>query len=278
MINNNPNRNCSIELVKQVLNNDFILIITANSIEFKSLENILKPLNGLDYIVECDIDSHHLYFGILGVAPVGIVKLKDQGSIKKLASHGVLHDIYSRIIYNGVFAVGNCFAINDDLDIGNVIASSQLIPYDISEIKDGKRSSAEPVDSIKFKSLLELCKTDDVFKELDFDIVLGQVLSSETLVNCKKHKSEIKECYTEALAGEMEGTGVATFCSKKKIPWGIVKAISDKGDGKKHETEDKKPECAANAAITMSLILSKKRYLDNYFNINPEHDYSHKII
>jgi nucleoside phosphorylase len=75
---------------------------------------------------------------------------------------------------------------------------------------------------------------------------IGTVLTSNTVVNSQRLVGQLREKYPDAIAGEMEGTGVyeATLLDHKP-DWIMVKAISDWGYDK---TDAGQPKAARNAA------------------------------
>lgn len=209
-------RCCSNEVIQTVLEDGFIGVLTANSIEFNSVYNLIEPFYGLDYIISGAIESNKLFFGVLGCAPICLIKLKDQGSVKKNASLNILHELSEKLPLKSVLAVGNCFLINDSLELGDVVISTSIYPCDTNKIENGVRSKVKPIKSQKFNSFIGLSDVSKILEEFEFNIKTGPIVSTETLVDCERYKSDLVKTYSDVLAGEMEGTGVASFCSKKK--------------------------------------------------------------
>lgn len=91
---------------------------------------------------------------------------------------------------------------------------------------------------------------------------IGTILTSNTLVNSTALVKELRSQFPDAIAGEMEGIGVAEATMEEFKPdWIVVKAISDWGYDK---TDDRQIEAAHNVAkflvgVLASGALSRRR-------------------
>lgn len=74
----------------------------------------------------------------------------------------------------------------------------------------------------------------------------GPILSGEKLVDEADFKAALFHRFPQAIGGEMEGSGLCATAIRCHVPWILVKAICDWGDGKKH----KKFQPLAAAAAT----------------------------
>jgi len=92
-------------------------------------------------------------------------------------------------------------------------------------------------------------------------IHFGAILSGEKLVDNPEFKSELFAQYSQAIGGEMEGAGLCAATGRMGVPWILVKAISDWGDGKKHNKHQ--PLAAAAAASLVHYVLSQKTALSS---------------
>ena len=66
----------------------------------------------------------------------------------------------------------------------------------------------------------------------------GRMLSGGKLVDHRGFRAALHKRFPDAVAGEMEGTGVAAACARRDMPWLMVKGVSDRGDGSKHTRAD----------------------------------------
>jgi hypothetical protein len=74
-------------------------------------------------------------------------------------------------------------------------------------------------------------------------------LSGEKLIDDPDFKAELFDQYPQAIGGEMEGAGLVAAALRGGVPWLLVKAVCDWGDGKKHS---KHQPLAAAAAVSLS--------------------------
>ena len=86
---------------------------------------------------------------------------------------------------------------------------------------------------------------------------LGQMLCGEKLVDFPGFKKELRQRFPDAIGVEMESSGVAAACARRAVPWIMLKAASDAGDGTKNTFhKDKDAAQRAGARVAMSLLLS----------------------
>lgn len=58
----------------------------------------------------------------------------------------------------------------------------------------------------------------------------GLVLSGDRLISTDAARAELRSVFPDALAVEMEGAAVAQVCAERKVPFAVVRAISDTAD------------------------------------------------
>jgi adenosylhomocysteine nucleosidase len=58
----------------------------------------------------------------------------------------------------------------------------------------------------------------------------GLVLSGDRFISTNAARAELRSLFPDALAVEMEGAAVAQVCAERKIPFAVVRAISDTAD------------------------------------------------
>lgn len=89
----------------------------------------------------------------------------------------------------------------------------------------------------------------------------GAIAAGEVVLNSRiSHEARmLREHYNDALAIEMESSGVAQAGHLNGVPVGIVRGISDRADGTKSSTHDRnwQPRAAANAAAFATILASE---------------------
>jgi adenosylhomocysteine nucleosidase len=58
----------------------------------------------------------------------------------------------------------------------------------------------------------------------------GLVLSGDQFISSNAARSELRSLFPDALAVEMEGAAVAQVCAERKVPFAVVRVISDTAD------------------------------------------------
>ncbi len=212
----------------------------------------------LRHIEDQDVRRWHdftFYEGTLHKTPVVVVK---SGIGKVFASMITQHliDFYTpaHVLFTGVAG-----ALNPDYGIGDVVISRDCVQHDMEVSALGFERGRIPYTDYKiFKAdpkLAELAKQADV----DHPIHSGRILTGDQFFTRKKlHESAY---LTEELNGdaiEMEGAAVGQVCSLNKVPFLIVRTISDKADEEASVNFNEfLPVVARNSYSIVDHILSK---------------------
>lgn len=132
-----------------------------------------------------------------------------------------------------VINVGTAGSLNDELEIGDLIIADKLVQHDfditgfgyekgyISEV--GKYFNCDKKLINKAKETIEKIGSD-------FNMIIGAIATGDVFCTDINMKKEIrKEFYAECI--EMEGAAIAQVCTLDKIPFIVIRAISDKPNG-----------------------------------------------
>ncbi|HET9894556.1 MAG TPA: hypothetical protein VFQ44_06435 [Streptosporangiaceae bacterium] len=149
-----------------------------------------------------------------------------------------------------VILTGICFGLRpgDGQRLGDIVVAEEVHNIDHRKvvedrgvertIRRGAHGQASPALLDRFQAA---ASTWDGAR-----VHFGQVLTSSTLVNSGSLVARLRAEFPDALAGEMEGTGVYEAAREGVKPnWIMVKAISDWGCAK---TDDHQPLAARNTA------------------------------
>lgn len=120
--------------------------------------------------------------------------------------------------------------INPKLKIGDLIAATQLCQYDLDITAFGHPHGYVPEGSVYIQpssKLLQIAK--EVADEKGIDLIGGIVATGDQFVTDEVKKEWIQNTF-EADALEMEGGAVAVVCDAFKIPFFIMRSISDTAD------------------------------------------------
>lgn len=169
------------------------------------------------------------YEGILNGAEVVIVR-SGVGKVNAALCTQILADLYhvTHIINTGVAG-----SLNPKLDIGDILISKDALHHDVDATVFGYQPGEVPQLGLREfpadQQLAFLAK--EVCEKVNPDIhaILGRVVSGDQFI-CQ---NEVKERLIREFQGdcaEMEGAAIAHGAYLNKIPFVILRAISDKAD------------------------------------------------
>ena len=132
-----------------------------------------------------------------------------------------------------VINVGTAGSLNENIEIGDVVIGEKLVQHDF-DITAGGREKGYITDVGKYfysdKNLIEKTKqTIENMKE-NFNVFIGTIATGDIFVQDIKVKDGIKVEFN-ADCTEMEGAAIAQVCTLDKIPFIVIRSISDKPNG-----------------------------------------------
>lgn len=132
------------------------------------------------------------------------------------------------VIFTGVAG-----ALNRDLDIGDVVLGKVCIQHDIDVQALGFMRGAIPYTELReFKGDETLLHIAGSTKLKGSKVISGTILTGDQFITAKEmseHKYLIDEMHGDAI--EMEGGSIAQVCTLNRIPFVIVRTVSDRADG-----------------------------------------------
>jgi len=158
------------------------------------------------------------------------------------------------IIFTGVAG-----AINDKLDIMDVVISTDLAQHDydttvfgsklgaVPGSKDGKFFADKKLVEKAYNSAVKVLGKDKVYK--------GTIVTGDQFIADKK-KVKSLETNFGAWAVEMEGAAVAHVATLHNIPFVVIRSMSDKADGSAHMAyEEFEVKAAEKSVLIVKEIL-----------------------
>lgn len=137
---------------------------------------------------------------------------------------------------DSIINTGVAGAIYDGLDVGEIVISKDVIQHDFDATGFGYKLGQIPrLDEYIFKadeSLVNIAK-DVCEKETDTKVFVGRVLSGDIFVADASLKDRLWKEFGGYCA-EMEGAAIGQVCYLNKIPFVILRSMSDKADGSAH--------------------------------------------
>lgn len=136
-----------------------------------------------------------------------------------------------------VINTGIAGSLNNNINIGDIVISTDLIHHDMDAVAFGYPKGQIPqMDKFSFQSDSALRSLAvKVCREVNPDIQVfeGRIASGDQFVADQSVKDFIVSEFG-AYAVEMEGAAIAQAASLNKIPFLVIRAISDKADGSAH--------------------------------------------
>lgn len=132
-----------------------------------------------------------------------------------------------------VINVGTAGGLNNDIEIGDIVIAEKLVQHDF-DITAGRHEKGYIPNTGKYfecdKKLIKRSK--EVINSLNenFKAVVGLIATGDIFVQDINVKNRIKEEF-DADCVEMEGAAIAQVCTLDKIPFIVIRAISDKPNG-----------------------------------------------
>lgn len=133
-----------------------------------------------------------------------------------------------------VINTGIAGGLYKDINIGDIVIATEALQHDMDATGFGYAKGVIPqmptsvfkADDNLRKKAVEICQ--DVNK--DISVYEGRVLSGDCFVSDNEKKKELWDLF-EGYCTEMEGAAIAQTAYLNKIPYLVIRAISDKADG-----------------------------------------------
>ena len=171
----------------------------------------------------------NFYEGTLNNVPVVVVKC-GIGKVNAALCVQILIDLYNvtHIINTGVAG-----SLNAKLDIGDILISKEALHHDMDVTIFGYQPGEVPqlgvrefpADEKMIQAAQKACGT----LEDPVNAIVGRVVSGDQFISDKAVKNRLIEVFQGDCA-EMEGASIAHGAYLNKIPFVIIRAISDKAD------------------------------------------------
>ena len=142
---------------------------------------------------------------------------------------------------DAIINVGSAGATNEQLNIGDIVIGKKLIQHDFDITAFGHPKGyisnvGEYVESDE-RLIKKIEKAISDIKENDFKIKIGTIVSGDIFCTEIKMKEKVRTKFN-ADAIEMEGAAIAQVCKLDKVPFIIIRSISDNPNGNNNITFD----------------------------------------
>ncbi len=192
-------------------------------------EEIIAIRRKMTITVTKSIASMAFYIGEINGQKIVLVRC-GIGKVNAAVCTQVLIDLFdvSYIINTGVAG-----GLHPDINIGDIIISSDTVEHDMDVTAFGHDKGFIPrMDKTFFEAdkwLVDVAQKAAEVIQGDHKVYVGRIASGDQFVSSMKVKEEIYTNFT-AYCAEMEGAAIAHTCFLNKIPFVVIRAISDKAD------------------------------------------------
>ena len=218
-----------------------LLILTATDLEDTQLVNVLRR-KGVQIVKVLPLEGMSVrYFGVHRGISVFHAR-SSAGASGTMGSSSVTQEAISSIKPDFVVSAGICFGMQEGkYKLADVMISSRVRLYEPQRVTtvdnpsgDSEQTTITPRGDLLAAShiLIDRLRSLRMLNEYDFKIGEGIILSGDKLVDSKAFIDQLRAIEPEAIAGEMEATGVAAISQRLKKDWIVVKGICDWGHGK----------------------------------------------
>ena len=135
---------------------------------------------------------------------------------------------------DAVINTGIAGSLNAKINIGDIVISTDVVHHDMDAVNFGYAPGQIPqMDVFSFEADEELAnKAEKVCREVNPEIQVfkGRVVSGDQFISDHQVKERIIQLF-DGYCTEMEGAAIAQAAWLNKVPYLVIRAISDKADG-----------------------------------------------
>lgn len=216
-------------------------------------EEIETLLHLMENKTEKEIAGSVFHDGVLEGLPVTVVQC-GIGKVNAALCTQILCDLFgvTHLVNTGIAG-----SLCNDLDIGDMVVSQDAMYHDVDAVAfgypmgkvPGMNVTAFPADETMIAYAFAAAEEVN-----PGHTKIGRVASGDQFVASREVKDRIVSI-THALCTEMEGTAIAQTAYRNRLPFVILRAISDKADDSTHMDYPTFESIAAHrcAAVTQTL-------------------------
>ena len=201
----------------------YIGIITAINEELNAIKSIMKEIQK-ETIYELEF-----YKGIINNKKYILVKC----GIGKVNSARTTQILIDKFDIEYIINTGSAGGLSNNLKIGDIVVGKRMVQHDFDTTVFGHEKGYIENTGKFFnsdKKLIEDCKN---VKIEGTKIVFGNIGSGDIFCTDIKMKEKIQKKF-ECDCVEMEGAAIAQVCYLNRVPFIVIRSISDIPNGKNH--------------------------------------------
>ena len=201
-------------------------IIAAEEIEMQVIKDLTKNIE----IIE--IFNLEFIKGKINDKDIVLVK-SGEGKVNAARTTQIMIDNFE---IDFVINVGSAGAVNPELNVQDIVIADRLIQYDF-DISPLGYEKAEICGIGKYlecdKGLVEKLKNTIEQLEKDNKIVIGLIGTADSFCSGSEMAKSIRDEFNVECI-EMEGAAIAQVCILDRVPFVVIRGISDTANGNNH--------------------------------------------
>lgn len=198
-------------------------IIGAMDEEVAKLKECLEEANVVEKA------GMEFYSGKLNEKEVVVVR-SGVGKVNAACCTQILIDVFD---VDAIINTGIAGSLNAEINIGDVVISTDVLHHDVNAEKFGyKRGQVPRMEVYSFaadEKLREVAKLANQKVNAEISVFEGRIVSGDQFIADDKRKQEIISDF-EGYCTEMEGAAIGQCAYLNKVPFVVIRSISDKAD------------------------------------------------
>ncbi len=127
-----------------------------------------------------------------------------------------------------VINVGSAGGLHSELEIGDVIISIEVRYHDVDLTVWGYEHGQIPKSPAGFMPSEKLIQAaEDAALTMNMQVTRGLIISGDIFIQEEEHLKKLQKNFPKAHAVEMEGAAIAHACHQLKVPFVIIRALTD---------------------------------------------------
>jgi adenosylhomocysteine nucleosidase len=197
-------------------------IIGAMDIEVESLKRLLKDVR------KEKISNIEFFLGKIGETETVIAKCGVGKVFAAICAQTMILHFKPDVIVN----IGVAGGLSDNLNIGDIVIADSVAQHDMDTTALGDaRGFLTEIELVKIpadRNILAVLEDSCRYAGINYEV--GTIASGDQFVSSEDKKQFIKDTFS-AKACEMEGAAIGQVCFVNKVPFGVLRAISDGANG-----------------------------------------------
>lgn len=205
-----------------------------------------------------DIGPFRFYEGETEDGKEVVVSRSGIGKAKAAADTALLISTFnvSYVINSGIAG-----SMSKELNLNDIVFSTSVLYHDADFTPFGYKLGQMPSEEPVFNASPELIAKADIaastIPNLKDRIKKGLIISGDQFINTPEQKADILTKFPQAMVTECEGAPIAHIATSFKIPFIIIRSVSDSADEKETGTYDFNVKSASENSARLVLAMIK---------------------